>query len=300
MTWSPAHPARPLACLLGGAVLAIALVGAVPTRASSQQDLRAAPALPPPPPRAPKVSAWLERLRVAAAASERRDVIVALVSERGVADMPDKARTVLRNNAVRRRVFAPGTMGYTFIPPRPQPIVVFVNTDRVEPSLVDLIAAHELGHVLLHSRGFLQVVMFPGDPREPLLIDAFNAVQDVLLERELARHGVDTKPLLLRQLRTIGRALSMAGPDAIVPDSGSLQTSHLATMVTPLMMTVPDGDPAKARLRELLPRDVIRLVNKYSKILSGPVATVASYREAIYEACEANGLNRREVEFAPD
>jgi hypothetical protein len=251
---------------------------------------RAAPGLP--------LTPWLERLRATTAARERRDVIVAFVSERDPAKTPERARALLRNDDVRARVFAPGTMGYTFIPQRPRPVIVFVDTDRVEAPVIDLVAAHELGHVLLHSRGFLQVVMFAGDPREAPLTDAFNAVQDVLLERELAALGVNTRPLLDRQILAVSRSLSLGGPSTA--PSGSLQASRLATMVAPLMLVVPDADPGKERLRELLPKAVLDLVARYGAILSAPVHTPAQYREVIYRACEANGLSRTQVTFAPD
>jgi hypothetical protein len=285
---------------LAALVLALGLLPHAVGQASQQR-----PANPPQSPAGThplaKLPGWLERLRATAADREHRAVIVAAVPRADVSAVTNaEARRALSDSAVRARVFAPGTMGYTHIPPRPSPVIVFVNVGRVEPYLAALVAAHELGHVLLHARGFLQVVMFPGDPREPILIDAYNAVQDVLLERELAKLDVDTRPLLLRQARTISRALSMAGPAGIVPDSGSLQVSHLATMVTPLMLTIADGEPAKARLRELLPSGVARLVENYSRILAGPVTTPAAYREAIYRACEANGLHRSQVAFAPD
>jgi hypothetical protein len=85
-----------------------------------------------------------------------------------------------------------------------------------------------------------------------------------------------------------------------VPDSGKLQTSHLATMVTPLVMTLKSRDSAKERLERELPTPVKDLVAKYTEILSRPIATPAQYREAIYEACEANGVKRKGVTFAPD
>jgi len=97
---------------------------------------------------------WLKALQDVAVAREHRPVRIALVSDRDANWQTTSDygfRTVLRDPVTRARVFAPGTMGYTFIPPRPKPVSVFVNRDRVDSRLVRLVAAHELGHVLLHG-----------------------------------------------------------------------------------------------------------------------------------------------------
>ena len=246
---------------------------------------------------------WLKRLQEVAAAREHRPVRLALVSN---ADADWEAtsdygfRQVLRDPVARARVFAPGSMGYTFIPPRPKPVSVFVNRERVQPALLRLVAAHELGHVLLHARGYLQLVVMPGSPDEPLLADSFNAVQDVLLERELLAEHVDTQLLLGRQILDVADAVSRDGASAAVPDKGHLNTSHLATMVTPLMLCVKGMDDLKQALRARLPRDVAALVARYTAILSRPVNTPAEYQQVIYSACEANGIPRARVRFADD
>ncbi len=246
---------------------------------------------------------WLKRLQEVAVAREHRAVRLAVVSDRD-ADWQATAdygfRAVLRDPAARARVFAPGSMGYTFIPPRPKPVSVFINSDRVEPALVRLVAAHELGHVLLHARGYLQVVVLPDSRDEPLLADAFNAVQDVLLERELVAQHVDSQPLLGRQLQAVTRAAALGGTTEAVPDTGHLNVSHLATMVTPLLLGVKGMDAGKQALRDRLPRAVASLVARYSAILNRPINTSAEYRQAIYEACEANGVPRSRVHFADD
>ena len=246
---------------------------------------------------------WLRRLQDVAAAREHRPVRLALVSN---ADADWEAtsdygfREVLRDPVARARVFAPGSMGYTFIPPRPKPVSVFVNRERVQPALVRLVAAHELGHVLLHARGYLQLVVMPGSPDEPLLADSFNAVQDVLLERELLALHVDSQPLLVQQLVDVTRAVSLVGAGGAVPDKGRLNTSHLATMVTPLLLGVKDMDAARQALRARLPRDVAALVTRYSAVLSRPINTPAAYQQVIYSACEANGIPRARARFADD
>src|SRR5512133_2249594 len=238
-----------------------------------------------------------------AAARERRPVRLAVVSNRDVnwhATSDYGFRAVLRDPLSRARVFAPGSMAYTFIPPRPKPVSVFINRDRVDPNLVRLVAAHELGHVLLHARGFLQVVVIPGSREEPLVADAFNAVQDVLLERELIEQQVDSQPLLAHQLRAVVDAIAAGGAAAAVPDTGRLNASHLATMVTPVLIGVRGMDAEKQALRDRLPPQVAALVARYSAILQRPVTGVDEYRRAIYDACEANGVARGRVRFAAD
>jgi hypothetical protein len=246
---------------------------------------------------------WLKALHEVAIAREHRPVRLARVSDRDArwqAIRDYGFRAVLRDPVVRARVFAPGSIGYTFIPPRPKPVVVFVNGDRVEPALLRLVAAHELGHVLLHSRGFLQIVALPGDQAEPLLADSFNAVQDVLLERELLAQRVNSQPLLTRQLRVLASALAHGGPVGAVPDTGHLNASHLATMATPLLVAVKGEEAEKQRLRHMLSPEAARLISRYSAILARPINDAAGYREAIYQACEANGVRRERVRFAPD
>jgi len=246
---------------------------------------------------------WLKRLQEVAVAREHRPVRLALVSN---ADADWQAtsdygfREVLRDPVAQARVFAPGSMGYTFIPPRPKPVSVFVNRERIQPALLRLVAAHELGHVLLHARGYLQLVVMPGSRDEPLLADSFNAVQDVLLERELLAQHVDSQPLLAQQLVDVTRAVAPGGAASAVPDKGHLNTSHLATMVTPLLLGVKGMDAVKQALRDRLPRDVAALVARYSAILSRPINTSAEYQQVIYEACEANGVPRARVRFADD
>ncbi len=245
---------------------------------------------------------WLKNLREAAVARERRPVRLALVSDAD-ADWEKTSdygfRAILRDPIARARVFAAGSIGYTVIPPRPKPISVFVNRDRVEPSLVRLVAAHELGHVLLHARGYLQLVVTPGSRDEPLLADCFNAVQDVLLERELVALHVDSQLFLVRQLSLVTQAVTASGSSAL-PDSGHLNASHLATMATPLLLDVRGMDRAKGALRERLPSEAAALVARYSVILREPVESVAAYRDAMYQACEANGVPRARVRFAED
>jgi hypothetical protein len=246
---------------------------------------------------------WLAALQQVAAAREHRQVRLALVSDAD-ADWQTTSdygfRAVLRDPVARAHVFAPGSMGYTFIPPRPKPVAVFINRDRVEPALLRLVAAHELGHVLLHARGYLQVVVMPGSGDEPLLADSFNAVQDVLLERVLLAQRVDSQPLLTHQLQAVTRAVSAVGAAGAVPDTGHLNVSHLATVITSLLLGVKGTDGGKQALRDRLPPEVASLVARYSAILNRPINDVAEYRQAIYEVCEANGVPRARVRFADD
>ncbi len=245
---------------------------------------------------------WLKNLQQVAIAKERRPVRLALVTNRD-ADWERTSdygfRAVLRDPGARARVFAPGSIGYTIIPPRPKPISIFVNRDRVEPALTRLVAAHELGHVLLHARGYLQLVVPAGSPDEPLLADCFNAVQDVLLEGELLAQHVDTQPLLVRQLSLVRQAITASGV-AAVPDTGHLNASHLATMVVPLLLAVRGMDDAKQSVRAKLPRGAAGLVARYTLILSAPVSSADQYRDVVYRACEANGVTRGRVRFADD
>jgi hypothetical protein len=249
-----------------------------------------------------QAAGWLDDLLKTATRKEHRAVRLVLVSgESSWQTVSDPgARRVLGDEGVRARVFAQATAGYAYIPPRPGPVFVFVNTSRVAPRLVDLVAAHEVGHVLLHSRGFLQVLA-PADPAsEALVADSFNVVQDVLLERELVERGIDSQPLLEQQLAELARGLAMAGPRAVVPDTGRLRTSHLASMTARLLLTVSGRDDVKKRVRALLPGDVMQLTDRYIALLKRPVASPDQYRALVHAACQANGVPRWKVVFAPD
>jgi hypothetical protein len=245
---------------------------------------------------------WLKSLRDVASAREHRAVQLILVSSRDAGRRSDTfaSRAALRDPITSARIFAPDTLGYAHIPARPNPVVVFINTGRVAPDLVGLVAAHELGHVLLHSRGFLQVLAWPGTTDEPLIADAFNVVQDVLLERELTAQAVDSQALLTFQLRELTRTMTLAGPLTAVSGSGREKISHLATLVARLCLTVRGMENEKQQVRRLLPREVAALADRYVTILAGEIATPAQYREAIYQACDANGVRRSSVRFAPD
>lgn len=249
-----------------------------------------------------QAAGWLDDLLKTAAQKEHRAVRLVLVSGESIwQNLADAgARRVLGDDGVRARVFAPATAGYAYIPPRPRPVYVFVNTSRVSPRLVDLVAAHEVGHVLLHSRGFLQVLAPSDSVSEALVTDSFNVVQDVLLEHDMVERGIDSQPLLGQQLAELARGLSMAGPNAVVPDTGRLRVSHLASMAARLLLTVNGRDDEKKRVRALLPPNVVLLTDRYVALLGRPVASPDQYQALVYAACLANGVPRWKVVFAPD
>ena len=94
--------------------------------------------------------------------------------------------------------------------------------------------------------------------------------------------------------------MRLAGPYAAVTGKPRERVSQLATMVARLSLTVHGMDAEKERVQQLLPAEVAALVKQYTTILQADVATAAQYREAVSRACEANGVARARVRFAPD
>ena len=149
---------------------------------------------------------------------------------------------------------------------------VLLNMERLKNSREseEAIVAHELGHIWLHQRGFRAPPVVPG----ALACEAIHmgdAVQHVLIRRELTRRGVEFRPGWVQDLDAAYAAIAKQ-PLATAPAPDLCARLQRLAQVIDLRLGLPDGE-WKNRVKyeeRLLAADplLVELVDRLVRLLN--------------------------------
>lgn len=247
-----------------------------------------------------------ENLRRVVAELNGREVYLVGVNEYPYGSRPPRPsndpQSILDRREWHMRVFAPGNYGYTIIGPGKLPIVSFVITSRTPNQFVDNLAAHELGHALVQSRGFRTTIRTGDAEVDELVGFATNSVQDVAIAEELIRQGHHDQPflkfLLVELIKGLKGGRELAALDKL---PSGLGRKRLATFVSRLTISVRGSDQEKVELLRLIPSDSRGMALSIQRVLSQRCCRdPKQYEAAVIAVGRVLGLKPTQIVFADD